>query len=106
MDETIFFDDCVKVQRFPKNDREKQIILKFIMRKFDMDKRYMEVEVNDIIKRFYEDYSTIRRELINFGYMQRDPYKGEYWVITKELSDKELDKIGKRQKHLEDSNVY
>lgn len=106
MDEKEFFEDCVKKQRFPKNDREKQIILKFIMKKFEENKKYSEQEVNEKIKKFYEDYSTIRREFINFGYMQRDPYKGEYWVLKKELSDEELDKIGKLQKHFEKHNVY
>jgi len=106
MDEKEFFEDCVKKQIFPKNDREKQTILKIIMRKFHEDKKYFEQEVNELIKEFYEDYTTIRREFINFGYMQRDPCKGEYRVLKKELSGEELDKIGKLQKRIEKHNLY
>ena len=57
-------------------------------------------EVNNIIKELYEDFALIRRELINFGYMQRDPYKSEYKVLTKELSKEKLEKIEDLQKRL------
>ncbi len=106
MNEDQFFKDCIKVQRFPKNDLEKQIILKIIMQKFEKNKTYSELEVDETVKNFYEDYTTIRREFINFGYMQRDPYKGEYKVLKKELSEEELEKIGNRQKHLKKHDVY
>ena len=44
----------------------------------------------------------IRRELINFGYLQRDPYQGTYWLIKKKLSSEELAKIGKNKKKIEE----
>jgi hypothetical protein len=106
MSEEEFFQKCIKEQRFPRDDLEKQIILKKIMEKFEENKKYMESEVNEIIKEYYEDFSTIRRELINFGYMQRNVYTSEYWVLKKELTEEELDKIGSRQKHLKEHNVY
>lgn len=102
MDEQGFFRKCIKEQRFPKSDLEKQIILKLIMRKFKENKIYKEQEVNEIIKEFFGDFALIRRELINFGYMQRNPWKSEYKVIKKELSNEELEKINQLQKRLKD----
>ena len=90
----------IKQQHFPKNDLEKQLILKKIMEEFEPGMIYIEDEVNLIIKEFYEDFSTIRRELINFRYMQRDPRKGTYWVLKKELSNEDLKKIEQLQKGL------
>lgn len=108
MDEKEFFEDCIEKQKFPKDDREKQIILKTIMQKFDENKTHSEQEVDKVIKKFYDEFTLIRRELINFGYMQRNPYENKYWVIKKELSDDELDKVGKLQDSLngEQNNLH
>ncbi|MBU0457731.1 MAG: DUF2087 domain-containing protein [Nanoarchaeota archaeon] len=85
----------------PRDDLKKQEILQKIMQKFQKDKIYDEKEVNDIIKSFdVDDHVLFRRELINFGYMQRDPYKGTYWLIKEKLSEEELNDIGSRQKKI------
>jgi len=88
----------------PKNDLVKQKILSQIAKKFSQDKQYKESEVNDIIKSFdVEDHVLFRRELINFGYLQRDPYKGTYWLLKTELSQETLAAIGKRQKRFQEN---
>ncbi len=93
--------------RLPKDDLKKQDILKKIAEKFEKDKIYNETEINKIIKsNCDDDHVLVRRELLNFGYIQRDPYKGTYWLLTKELSKEKLDKIGNSQKKLNNSNVY
>lgn len=102
MNEDNFFQKCIKNQIFPRNDAKKQIILKRIMQDFDFNKVYTEQEVNIIIKKYFEDYTTIRRELINFGYMERNPYKGEYKVIKKELTNEDFSKISRLKEHRED----
>ena len=87
----------------PRNDLEKQEILTKIIKKFSKDKKYTEVEVNEIIKSFdVEDYTLIRRELVNFNYFAKDSYKSLYWVKTYELSKGELEKIEKRYKKIKD----
>ena len=83
----------------PKDDLEKQEILKKIASKFKKSRRYYEEEVNERIKSFdVYDYVLIRRELVNFGYLGKDSYKGKYWLIKKELSKKDLKNIKKTQK--------
>jgi len=95
----------IKKQEFPRNDSDKQLILQEIMKEFDENKLYEEQEVNKIIKKFYDDFATIRREFVNFGYMQRNE-KSEYKVAKKKLSEEQLQKIGKTQNKMEKGNVY
>ena len=87
----------------PRNDLKKQEFLQPIAAKFEKDKKYTEQEVNDIIKSFDpEDHVLFRRELINFNYLARDPYKGVYWLIKNKLSVEELEKIGARYKKIKE----
>ena len=95
-----FFDKCVKNKNFPKNDFEKQTILLRILKDFD-DQKYQEDAVNDIIKKYFDDHALIRRELINFGYMHRDPYRGEYKVIKRTLTKEDISKNIRLKRHAE-----
>jgi len=36
--------------------------------------------VNEIIKNRYPDFVTIRRYLIEYGFMERKPNGSEYWL--------------------------
>jgi len=85
-----FFRKCVRHKNLPKNDFEKQAVLIKIVEDFEDNRRYSEPEVNERIKKHFEDFASIRRELINFGYMQRDPYKGEYWVVKRDLTQDDI----------------
>ena len=105
INETLFFKKCIKNQNFPRNDALKQIILKNIMKNFELNKIYTEQEVNEIIKIFFKDYSLIRRELVNFGYMQRDPFKQKYSVIKKKLSKEDYLKISSLKRHAKDLGI-
>jgi hypothetical protein len=85
----------------PRDDLEKQKILRVIVRKFEDGKIYPEQEVNEIIKSFdVDDHVLIRRELVNFNYLAKDSYKGTYWLKTKQLSQEQFDKIGSRGKKI------
>ena len=48
----------------PVQRKKRIIILKEIAKQFQKDTTYTEQQVNDIIKPIYEDYCTLRRELI------------------------------------------
>lgn len=89
IDET--FNKYVRNKTLPKNDFEKQAILIKITEQFS-DQEYSEDQVNNIIKKFYDDFALIRRELINFGYMQRDSLKGTYKVLKRKLYYEDLEK--------------
>lgn len=41
------------------------------MKNFKVDTEYLEKDVNKVLKRIYEDYATLRRALIEYGFMER-----------------------------------
>ena len=87
----------------PRDDLEKQQILAHIAKTFEKEKEYQESEVNDVIKSFdVDDYVLFRRELVNFNYLGKDSYRAVYWVKTYELTNEELDNIGKTQSKIKD----
>ena len=47
---------------------------------FSVGKKYSEKEINRVLKRIYEDYVTIRRALIQYGFLDRSKDCSEYWV--------------------------
>lgn len=69
-----------KLDTFPSKEKRKLIVLQNIMRRFELNKTYMEKEVNDILKSVYSDYVTIRRYLIEYGFMERSKDCLQYWV--------------------------
>lgn len=66
-----FFRGGVLVQ-MPKQWRKRRIVLEQFLGKFQAGRRYREQEVNEIIKTLYPDHCTIRRMLVDEGYMARD----------------------------------
>lgn len=67
--------------KLPVQRKKKLIILEEFMKKFKKDRKYYEIEVNDIILEHYDDYCTIRRLMIEEGMMNRK--NQQYWVNTK-----------------------
>jgi biotin operon repressor len=58
--------------KIPKQWRKRMIVLEEFLSKFEPGRRYEEREVNERILPLYEDYCTIRRMLVDEGYMARD----------------------------------
>ena len=106
VDEEKFFSKCVKHQNLPKNDALKQILLKRVMQEFDAGRAYSEIEVNDTIKKYFQDYTSLRRELLNFDYMQREPSTGEWTVVKKELEQEDYLSITRLRRHTKDLGVF
>ena len=94
------FDDCVENDRMPKNDFKKQAILIRILDEFE-DRIYFEGEVNVIIKKYFSDFATVRRELVNYGYFSKNSYKSEYKVVKRKLTLKDIKKNKILKKHAE-----
>ncbi|MGK4008647.1 metalloregulator ArsR/SmtB family transcription factor [Sorangium sp. So ce1036] len=66
-----FFREGALVQ-LPKTWRKRRIVLEQFVGKFRPGRRYREHEVNEIIHALYPDHCTIRRMLMDEGYMARD----------------------------------
>jgi hypothetical protein len=58
--------------------RAKRIaVLDLLAQEFEPGHYYEEREVNRILKRFYDDYASLRRYLVDEGFLSRDA--GKYW---------------------------
>lgn len=74
------FDENGHLLVFPRKEKKKIIILVEIIKNFKPNKTYNEKEVNRVLKRIYEDYVTIRRYLIEYGFLDRCKDGSKYWV--------------------------
>jgi hypothetical protein len=76
-----YFDSSLlKLKVIPPKEKKKIIILQHIVGMFDKTKKYTEKELNVVLKSINEDYATLRRYLIEYGFMDRTPNCSEYWV--------------------------
>ncbi len=64
----------------PNKEKKKLAILRHVMKRFARKKEYTEKEVNEILKPVYGDYFMLRRELIDYKFMQREQDGSAYWV--------------------------
>ncbi|MFL5732451.1 MAG: DUF2087 domain-containing protein [Chloroflexia bacterium] len=60
-----------KLYAIPRKHDQIQTILTEIAQKFSPEKRYTEREVNVILEEVNEDYCTVRRLLVDYGYLSR-----------------------------------
>lgn len=65
---------------FPTKEKKKIAVLQHIVKNFVPGRRYSEKEINLVLKRIHEDYATIRRYLIEYGFMERTKDGSFYWV--------------------------
>jgi len=74
-----YIDEHGKCSVFPSKEKRKIIILNYVIEKFNRGQQYTEVEVNQILKQIFEDHVTVRRYLIEYGYMDRSKDCTSYW---------------------------
>lgn len=71
----------LKLKVISSKAKKKAVIMKKIAGQFEKDKKYTEMEVNGVLKQIYpEDFSTLRRGLIEMGFMDRKSDGSEYWL--------------------------
>jgi len=75
-----YMDENKGLKNYPAKEKKKIIILEEITKNFIKGKTYSEKEINRVLKRIYEDYPTIRRALIEYGFVERSNDCSSYWV--------------------------
>lgn len=75
-----YMDTNKGLKSYPAKEKKKIIILEEISKNFKYGVKYSEKEINRILKRIYEDYATLRRALIEYGFLDRSNDCSEYWV--------------------------
>ena len=61
-----------KLKSIPSQRKKERICLEEIAKVFEIGKKYDEKEVNAKIEDFFDDYCTIRRDMISDGIMERE----------------------------------
>lgn len=72
-----FFTIDGKLKQLPAQRKKKIIVLAHIVKGLKIGVTYDEKEMNDYLKQFFEDYATLRRELIMNHFMYRENNKYE-----------------------------
>lgn len=77
------------LNEIPTNRARLQVVLQRIALEFDVGRRYTEREVNEILFAFHPDWSTLRRALVDEGFLDRAHVDGEnqYWRSGGRVAD-------------------
>ena len=75
-----FMDTEGRLTAYPSKRKMKLYVLFFLAEKFEKGKVYTEKEVNDLLRQWhtFNDPATLRRELYNHRFLNRDSYGKEY----------------------------
>ena len=76
-----FFQNGV-LKRMPAQRKKQLVILPEIAKIFEPGRKYTEKEVNALLSPVYEDFVTLRRDLIDARCLLRD--RGIYWKVDTE----------------------
>ncbi len=69
-----------QLTQLPTKDKKCMVILRWLATRFQPDIRYTEKQVNATLTEVFADYATIRRMLVDFGFMRRERGGGDYWL--------------------------
>jgi biotin operon repressor len=67
------------LKTIPAQRKKLEAILRYVVKAFELNKRYSEKKVNEILSQYHEDTASLRRELVGYGLMKREGGGGEYW---------------------------
>lgn len=84
------------LKTFSMKEKFKLVVLREIVKRFEDGRIYSEKQVNEILKEVYEDFVTLRRYLIEYGFLDRKPDGSQYWV-KQESSKKGESKVDRKE---------
>ncbi|MCC7431526.1 DUF2087 domain-containing protein [bacterium] len=67
-----FFDKEGKLKSFPSQLNKKMVVLGELAKNFEEGRTYTEREVSEALKKFFPDFATLRRELVDGGFFKRE----------------------------------
>jgi predicted transcriptional regulator len=73
-----------RLRQIPMKERKLLVILRWLVLDFAPDVTYTEAEVNEIITRYHDDYATLRRDLISYGFLRRERGGSKYWLTPED----------------------
>lgn len=66
-----------RLVELPSQRRKRLIVLERLALEFEPGRRYREQAVNEVLRRFHADHATLRRQLVDEGFLDRA--QGQYW---------------------------
>jgi len=75
-------------------EKNKLVVLREIAKRLEAKRLYSEKEVNDILKTAHEDFATLRRYLIEYGFIDRKADGSQYWLKedTDGMGEEDMDR--------------
>lgn len=67
------------LKTIPAQRKKLDAVLRYVVQAFELNKKYSEKKVNEILSRYHEDTASLRRELVGSGLMKREGGGGDYW---------------------------
>jgi hypothetical protein len=74
------FFDGPRLRQIPASRKKRVIVLRRLLERFVPGRPYPETEVNELLREAHDDVATLRRELVDYGFMVRD--RGIYRIAT------------------------
>jgi predicted transcriptional regulator len=78
-----FSDANGRIKAFPVQEKKFLVILRHILEEFETGVKYPEKRVNQILAKYSADTATLRRSLVEHGFMAREGGGGAYWRVQK-----------------------
>lgn len=75
-----YLDADGRLPKIPRKEKEKLIILRKLAEKFLPGKMYGRTEVDDMLGYANPDYAALRRYLVDYRFLEREPDGSAYWV--------------------------
>ena len=60
-----------KLKSIPAQQKKRDVILRFLARRFETDRMYDEREINDILREYHDDVASLRRYLVDSELLHR-----------------------------------
>ncbi|WHY71424.1 DUF2087 domain-containing protein [Fictibacillus enclensis] len=75
-----FIEGSKSLKTFPAKEKQKLVVLREISTLFHPKETYSEKDVNEVLKSVYHDFVTLRRYMIEYGFLDRKPDGSSYWL--------------------------
>lgn len=72
--------DPLRLEIFPFKPKKHVVVLTRIAQEFEEGRNYTDMQMKEMLQPIYEDYSLLRRLLVDYGFMDRTDDGKKYWV--------------------------
>lgn len=73
-----------RLKQIPTKDPKLMVVLNWLALAFERDVTYTEAQVNEIIAKVHADFATLRRNLVDYGFLRRERAGTKYWLAPED----------------------